>query len=292
MKEPHEHYRRHNFFLGSREDPEEARIILFGAPMDWSTSFRPGTRFGPGHIRYCSEGLEEYSPYLDRELREVSFYDAGDITLSFGDVEGSLARIKETARHVVGGGKIPFVLGGEHLISYPVVAAVREKYPELVVLHFDAHTDLREEFFAARLSHATVMRLIHYLGGIELYQFGIRSGEREEFLWAEKNAHFYPLISPPYAFLEPLQEVAAAIKGKPVYVSLDIDVVDPAFAPGTGTPEPGGCTAQEILQAIHLLREQRVVGFDLVEVAPHLDHAEITGVLAAKLVREALLAWG
>jgi agmatinase len=273
-------------FIGSTSDWEVAKLIIVGAPMDCTTSFRPGTRFGPGRVREVSEGLEKYSFYLDRSLKDVAFFDAGDTPVVFGDVDTTLASIKDVLADIVGLGKIPIMIGGEHLVSLPAVEVMADKYKELRVLHFDAHADLRDEYLGQRLSHATVMRRVaECVGPQNLYQFGIRSGTEEEFCFGHAQTNFYP-----DAILEPLRDCLAELGKDPIYVSIDIDVVDPAYAPGTGSPEPMGCTSREILEVVHLLSCLNVVGVDIVELSPPLDHGDVTAILVAKLVREILLA--
>ena len=277
-------------FLASSDNYAEARAVLVGLPFDATTSFRPGARWGPQAIRNVSEVLEEYSPYLQKDLGEVSFYDAGDLELSPGQVEASLKQIKAAAADLLEAGKLPIFLGGEHLVSYPLIQAAYRRYPDLAVLHFDAHADLREEYLGARLSHATVMRLVaEEIGSGRLYQFRIRSGTWGEFAYGQQHTNFFmDAITTPLSKLAP----ELAQRQRPLYVSIDIDVLDPAYAPGTGTPEPGGCTPQEIFKAIQLLKDANVVAFDLVELCPAYDQSSITAVLAAKIVREAILAWG
>lgn len=275
-------------FIGSAEKYDPAGIVIVGAPMDFTVSFRPGTRQGPQKIRQVSHGLEEYSIDLDLDLADYSYYDAGDVVLPFGAVQESLRRIGLVTAEILDGGKFPLVLGGEHLVSYAAIKEAAGTHPGLAVIHFDAHADLRDEYYGEYFSHATVMRrVVELIGGKNLYQFGIRSGTREEFDFARKNSNIFV-----DRVVEPLSEVLPLLKGKPVYVSLDIDVLDPAYAPGTGTPEPGGCTVREIMQAIHLLGELNVVGFDLVEVSPLYDPSERTALLAAKIVRELILTLG
>lgn len=279
---------RYTGFIGSTDTYEQAEIVLFGAPMDLTVSFRPGTRQGPQQVRQASYGLEEYSVDLERDLADYRYYDAGDVALPFGTAQESLRRIGLVTAEILSGGKFPLVLGGEHLISFAVIKEIAKVYPGLVVIHFDAHADLREEYLGEHLSHATVMRRVtDLIGGQNLYQFGIRSGTRDEFDFARYNTNMFV-----NEVVKPLFEMIPQLKGRPVYVSLDIDVVDPAYAPGTGTAEPGGCTSKEILHAVHLLGELDVVGFDLVEVSPHYDPSERTALLAAKLVREAILSFG
>jgi agmatinase len=274
-------------FMGSMEDYSRADVAIVGLPMDYTVSFRPGARMGPHQIRTVSVGLEEYSVYLGRDLADKRYVDCGDVELPFGNVPESLNRIEAVAARILADGKLPLMLGGEHLVSYPVIKAVADRFPGLAVLHFDAHADLRSDYLGESLSHATVMRKVaELIGGRNLFQFGIRSGTRDEFAYARQHTNLYV-----DQILEPLPEVCQFLGNRPVYVSLDIDVVDPAYAPGTGTPEPGGCSAVEILRAVHQLEKLNVVGFDLVEVAPVYDQNDRTSLLAAKIVREALLSF-
>lgn len=280
-------YAAHSFFLGSDRDYSSANAVIIGAPMDYTASFRPGTRLGPGIIREMSAVLETYSPYLRGDLEDISLYDHGDLELYLGNTKKSLDMIYQAAGEAFEDGKFPLFLGGEHLISLPVIKAAFEKYgSELVLFHFDAHTDLREEYMGESLSHATVIkRCMDFMEGSSIYQFGIRSGLSEEFLLGSRNTNFYP-----FEVIGPLQRAVKEIGDRPLYVTLDIDVVDPAYAPGTGTPEPGGCSAREILSAVHLFGACNLVGMDVVEVMGYGDPAGITGVLAAKIIREALIA--
>lgn len=272
-------------FLDSQESHETADYVLFGIPMDFTVSFQPGTRFGPQAVRTVSIGLEEYSFYQQSSLADVKYFDAGDIDLPFGNTQLSLERIEKVAADIHATNKTPIAIGGEHLVTWPLVKAAKEYYPDLAVFHFDAHADLRENYIGEVYSHATVMRHVGNLVGFEnLYQFGIRSGSAEEFVFANENVNFYF-----DKVLEPLKEVAKTWDGRPIYLTIDIDVVDPAFAPGTGTPEPGGCTSKEILQAILVMVELPIVAVDLVEVLPAMDPSQRTAALAAKLIREALI---
>ncbi len=275
-------------FMGARDAYDKCSMVIVGAPMDFTASFRPGSRFGPAEIRNVSEGLEEFSFDLQRDLADRNYFDAGDIPLPLGSAKKSLICIERALETIIKDGKKPLLLGGEHLVSLPAVKKAAESYPGLVVLHFDAHADLRDDYLGEKFSHATVMRRIsEVVGGDNLFQFGIRSGTSEEFQWGNRHTHMYPgKIS------EPLYDIIHEIKGLPVYISLDIDVVDPAFAPGTGTPEPGGCTSMEILNALHLLQGLNVIGMDIVEVCPVLDQSQITALLAAKLVRDSILLFG
>lgn len=278
-----------NVFIASRPEYDQADAVIYGMPMDFTVSFRPGSRFGPKKIREVSVGLEEYSPYLDRHLEQVSYFDAGDLLLPFGNPARSLEMIGEYVNKLLGDGKFPLGLGGEHLVSWPIIRQAYGKYPELAVIHIDAHTDLREHYEGEPLSHSTPIRkAADLIGGKNIYSFGIRSGMQEEFAWAKENIHLHK-----FDVLEPLRKELPSLSGRPVYVTIDIDVLDPAFAPGTGTAEAGGITSKELLAAIHEIARSdvQVIGADIVEVAPVYDHSEQTAIVASKLVREILLGW-
>lgn len=279
-----------NVFIKSHPNFEESQVVLYGMPMDWTVSYRPGSRFGPARIREVSIGLEEYSAYLDRELEEVKYYDAGDIPLPFGNPQKSIDIIEDYIDQVLAAGKFPLGMGGEHLVSWPVMKAVYKKYPDLAIIHFDAHTDLREQYEGEPLSHSTPIRKIaEHIGPNNVYSFGIRSGMKEEFEWAKQNG----MHISKFEVLEPLKEILPTLAGRPVYVTIDIDVLDPAHAPGTGTVDCGGITSKELLASIHAIArsEVNVVGGDLVEVAPIYDPSEQTANTASKLIREMLLGW-
>jgi agmatinase len=273
-------------FMASCCTYDRAACVLVGAPMDFTCSFRPGTRFGPGKIREVSPGIEEYSVYLDKSLEETLFYDCGDLDLPIGNVAGSLELIGASAEEIISDGKFPLFIGGEHLISVPVIDRAFRKYgEELVVVQMDAHADLREEYLGCGFSHASaIRRLLDFMPGRSIYQFGVRSGTREEFEFARENTNLFK-----FDVLEPLMKALPAIGGRPVYLTLDIDVADPSYANGTGTPEPGGISSRELLQAVHAFRGLNLVGFDIVEVSPPYDASDRTAVLAAKIIRDVIL---
>ncbi|AZV62029.1 agmatinase [Peribacillus frigoritolerans] len=279
-----------NVFIKSHPVFEESEAVLYGMPMDWTVSFRPGSRFGPTRIREVSIGLEEYSPYLDRELEEVKFFDAGDIPLPFGNPQRSIDMIENFVDSLLDAGKFPMGMGGEHLVTWPVIKAMFKKYPDMAIIHMDAHTDLREDYEGEPLSHASIIRKsAELIGPKNVYSFGIRSGLKEEFQWAKENG----MHISKFEVLEPLKEVLPQLAGRPVYVTIDIDVLDPAHAPGTGTVDCGGITSKELLASIHEIArsEINVVGCDLVEVAPIYDPSEQTANTASKLIREMILGW-
>lgn len=274
-------------FIGCDCAYEDAKIVLYGAPFDSTTSYRPGARFGSAAIRHESYGLETYSPYQDKDLEDKKIFDSGDIELCFGDTAAALSAIEERAGEILKDNKLPFLLGGEHLVTLGAFRAIVNKYPDVHVIHFDAHADLRDDYLGAKLSHACVIRRCHDLiGDGRIYQFGIRSGERSEFYWA-KEGH---TILHPFDF-EGLEQALDKLQQRPVYFTVDLDVLDPSAFSGTGTPEAGGVSFQALLNAIiKVCKGANVVGCDVNELAPSLDISGASTALACKIVREFLLA--
>lgn len=276
-------------FLGCDAEYDEARVVLFGAPFDSTTSFRPGTRFAGPAIRGDSWGLETYSPYQDRDLTDCHIFDSGDLELAIGDSEKVLAVIEERAETILKDDKLPFLIGGEHLVTLGSIRAAARKYPDLHIIHLDAHTDLREDYLGVRLSHACVIRRCwEILGNGRIHQFGIRSGEKDEFEWA-KSGHtsLHPFD------LEGLEETVESLKGKPVYFTLDLDVLDPSVFPGTGTPEPGGIDYMTLQRAvIAVCQNVCLVGCDVNELCLPYDASGVSTAVACKIIREMLLAIG
>ena len=273
-------------FMGCDAGYQEADIVLFGAPYDSTTSFRPGTRFAGSSIRNDSYGLETYSPYQDRDLGEGKIADLGDLELAIGSSEKVLAQIEETAEEILRDGKLPFMIGGEHLVTLGSVRAAVKHYPDLHILHFDAHTDLREDYLGVKLSHACVIRRCwEVLGDGRIHQFGIRSGEKAEFEWARSgHTDFHPFS------LEGLEDTIQTLKGKNVYFTLDLDVLDPSVFPGTGTPEPGGISFLELMRGtVRVCRELNLVGCDVNELCPPCDPTGASTAVACKIIREMLL---
>lgn len=274
-------------FIGCGGEYEESRIVIFGAPFDSTTSFRPGTRFGSQAIRNESYGLETYSPYQKKDLTDFKIFDSGDLELPLGDTARVLDQIENRAGEILRDGKLPFMIGGEHLVTLGSVRAAVKKYPDLCIVHFDAHADLRQDYLGVELSHACVLRRCWELVGDDrIFQFGIRSGDREEFLWAEKgHVNMHPFD------LEGLSQAVDRLSGRPVYFTLDLDVLDPSVFPGTGTPEAGGVTFLELLQAVlFVCRNCRVIACDVNELCPPFDQSGVSTATAGKIVRETLLA--
>ena len=274
-------------FIGCESSFEEASVVLYGAPFDSTTSFRPGARFGPSAMRHESFGLETYSPYQDRDLMDIRVFDSGDLELCFGSSEMALSDIEKRAAEILKAEKVPLLLGGEHLVTLAAVRAVVDKYPDLHIIHFDAHADLRDDYLGAKLSHACVLRRCYeFLGDNRIHQFCIRSGEREEFQFAAQHTDFHPFT------FDGLEEVVKRLKEKkvPVYFTIDLDCLDPSVFPGTGTPEAGGVSFLELLEAIRTVSQTNVVGADVNELAPMLDTSGVSTATACKVLRELLLA--
>jgi agmatinase len=273
-----------NRFLSGDLSYEECEICIVGLPYDGTSSYRPGARFGPNAIRKASWGMETYSPNLRRDLADLKICDLGDLEIPFGNREMALAKIREAIEKIINDGKYPVLLGGEHLITLPVVEGFRNRFRDLAVVQFDAHTDLRDEYLGETLSHSTVMRRISEVVGTgRLFQFGIRSGSREEFSYANDIGSLYDFSD------DGFHRAMSNIKGKPVYISLDVDVLDPSVLPGTGNPDPGGIDYSEIRWALQILGKARVIGFDVVELSPNHDPSEVSSIVASKLVREMIL---
>ncbi len=274
-------------FLGCQAGFEEAEMVIFGAPFDSTTSYRPGTRFASATMRHESYGLETYSPYQDLDLCDFAIFDGGDLELPFGDSEMALQQIEEAADQIVTSGKLPCMIGGEHLVTLGAFRSVLKKYPDLVLIQLDAHTDLREDYLGVKLSHACVVRRCYDLiGDGRIYQFGIRSGLKEEFYWAREHTHLQKFN------FDGLEEVVDFLvkTNVPVYFTIDLDVLDPSVFPGTGTQEAGGVSFMDLLDAIHQISRTRLVGMDVNELSPLLDASGASTAVACKVLRELSLA--
>lgn len=273
-------------FLGCDNAYEESGIVLFGAPFDGTTSYRPGTRMASRVMRAESYGLETYSPYQDRDLEDYAVFDGGDLDLCFGNTQRVLADIESFTDEVLADGKLPLMIGGEHLVTLGAVRAAVRRYPDLHIVHFDAHTDLRDEYLGEQLSHASVIRRAWELvGDGRIYQFGIRSGERAEFAWAKTHTQLTK-----FSF-DGLEQAIEALRGKPVYFTIDLDVLDPSVFPGTGTPEAGGVSFMALLGALtQVAGALHIVGADINELSPVYDQSGVSTAVACKVLRELLLA--
>jgi agmatinase len=276
-------------FIGCDSEYDDADIVIFGAPFDSTTSFRPGARFGSSAIRHESFGLEVYSPYQDKELTDYRIFDSGDIELCFGSAESALKDIEERADEILNDGKLPFMMGGEHLVTLGAVRAAFKKHPEMHLIQFDAHCDLRDDYLGAKLSHAAVVRRCHdFMGDGKIHQFCIRSGEKTEFEFAAKHTDMHK-----FSF-DGIKEVVADLVAKkvPVYLTIDLDCLDSGIFPGTGTPEAGGVSFTDLLHAIIEVSKCNIIGADVNELAPMLDTSGMSTATACKVVRELLIAIG
>lgn len=274
-------------FIGCDAEFCDSKIVLFGAPFDSTTSFRPGARFGSAAIRHESFGLETYSHYQKKDLTDFDIFDSGDIELCFGDPQRALTDIENRAEEILENKKLPLLIGGEHLVTLGSVRAVSKRYPNLHIIHFDAHADLRDDYLGAKLSHACVMRRCYdLLGDGRIHQFCIRSGEKAEFEFAENHTNMHP-----FSF-DGLTETVEKLKAQnvPVYFTIDLDCLDPSIFSGTGTPEAGGVSFNELLSAILKVCELNIVGADINELAPNLDTSGVSTATACKVLRELLLA--
>ena len=275
-------------FIGCDSEYKDADIVLFGAPYDGTTSNRPGARFGGRAIRAESFGIETYSPYLNKDLEDIKAFDGGELELPFGDPAPVLEIIYKHTKQIIFDNKLPVMLGGEHLITLGAVRACLEKYPDLHIIHFDAHTDLRDNYLGHKLSHACVIRRCWELAGDNrIYSYGIRSGTREEFEWAKEHIELEKFE----LTLHKIDDLGKKLGGTPVYFTLDIDVFDPAYFPATGTPEAAGVSFYELSAAMQIVCENfYIVGCDLTEYSPPYDTNGVCAATACKLLRELLLS--
>ncbi len=266
-------------WIGQNEDYNTSDIIMLGLPFDGTVSYRSGSRFAPEQIRLASWGMEDYSPRFDKHLQDVNFHDAGDLEFPLGNTYKSLDLIEKNVEEIYKDGKRVFGIGGEHLVTLPEIKAVSKFYKNLAVVHFDAHTDLREEYLGEEMSHSAVIRHISKIIGPEnIKQIGIRSGMKEEWeFMKEHNTLIYE-----YSGLD-------ALKDKKIFVTVDLDVLDPSVMPGTGTPESGGMQFNELMGWFEYLKDFDIIGADVVELAPDYDASGVSTAVAGKVIRELLM---
>ena len=266
-------------WIGQNEDYNTSDIVMLGLPFDGTVSYRSGSRFAPEQIRLASWGMEDYSPRFDKHLQDVNFHDAGDLEFPLGNTYKSLDLIEKNVEEIYKDGKRVFGIGGEHLVTLPEIKAVSKFYKNLAVVHFDAHTDLREEYLGEEMSHSAVIRHISKIIGPEnIKQIGIRSGMKEEWeFMKEHNTLIYE-----YSGLD-------ALKDKKIFVTVDLDVLDPSVMPGTGTPESGGMQFNELMGWFEYLKDFDIIGADVVELAPDYDASGVSTAVAGKVIRELLM---
>ena len=266
-------------WMGQNPDYESSDIVMMGLPFDGTVSYRSGSRFAPELIRLASWGLETYSPIFDEDLEDVNFHDIGDLEFPLGNTVKSLDMIERNVDAIYSDKKRFFGIGGEHLVTLPIIKALSRYYKDIVILHFDAHTDLRKEYLTEELSHSAVMyHCAKIIGFNNLKQVGIRSGMKEEFELMEK-----------YKTRLDFPEQLSKLKNKNVYVTVDLDILDPSIMSGTGTPEAGGYTFNELMEWFEKIRELNIIGADVVELSPHYDNSGVSTAVASKVIRELLI---
>lgn len=266
-------------WMGQNENYASSDIVMLGMPFDGTVSYRSGSRFAPEQIRLASWGLEEYSPRFDKHLEDVNFHDAGDLEFPLGNTYKSLDLIEENVEQIYKDGKRVFGIGGEHLVTLPEIKAVAKFHKDLAIVHFDAHTDLREEYLGEEMSHSAVIRHASKIVGPEnLKQIGIRSGMKEEWEFMKKHN----TLIHKYSELDEL-------KSKKIFVTVDLDCLDPSVMPGTGTPESGGMQFNELMGWFEYLKNFDIVGADVVELAPDYDASGVSTAVATKVIRELLM---
>ena len=266
-------------WMGQNENYASSDIVMLGMPFDGTVSYRSGSRIAPEQIRLASWGLEEYSPRFDKHLEDVNFHDAGDLEFPLGNTYKSLDLIEENVEQIYKDGKRVFGIGGEHLVTLPEIKAVAKFHKDLAIVHFDAHTDLREEYLGEEMSHSAVIRHASKIVGPEnLKQIGIRSGMKEEWEFMKKHN----TLIHKYSELDEL-------KGKKIFVTVDLDCLDPSVMPGTGTPESGGMQFNELMGWFEYLKNFDIVGADVVELAPDYDASGVSTAVATKVIRELLM---
>ena len=271
-------------FIASKDDFDSAKTVLIGIPFDGTSSFKSGSRFAPNSIRIFSDVLETYSPVFDKDIENINFYDFGDIFVTVNNFLKLSEKVEQIYSDILENSKKVISLGGEHLISLPVISTYKKYFEDIKVIHIDAHADLRDKYLSEKYSHATVMRRISEIVGYEnIYQFGIRSGTESEFLFARNNLNFFPFE------VEWQEKISEKLKSEKIYVSIDLDVLDPSVFPGTGTPEPGGITYKDLEKFLKNLYNLDIIGADVVELLPDNDNSGVSSIVAAKVVRELLI---
>ena len=266
-------------WIGQNADYNSADIVMLGLPFDGTVSYRSGSRFAPEQIRLASWGLEDYSPRFDKHLEDANFHDAGDLEFPLGNTYKSLDLIEKNVEEIYKDGKRVFGIGGEHLVTLPEIKAVSKFYKDLAIVHFDAHTDLREEYLGEEMSHSAVIRHASKIVGPEnIKQIGIRSGMKEEWVFMKEHK----TLIHKYSELD-------VLKGKKIFVTVDLDVLDPSVMPGTGTPESGGMQFNELMGWFEYLKDFDIIGADVVELAPDYDASGVSTAVATKVIRELLM---
>ena len=272
-------------FSQETENLIENSFGIIGVPFDSTTSYHSGSRLGPIVVREASFGFEKYNTVFNKDLT-AAFYDFGDVNVVPGNCEATCKIIEDTVNELLDLNIRPIIIGGEHSASIGAIKALTEKYEKLTVIHLDAHRDLVFEFVGEKYSHATVMRRVHEMGA-DLVQIGIRSASQDEDEFVKSTYNIQTFKNKDvHKHMDAIEYYLTNIEG-PIYISVDMDVVDPAFAPSVGNPTPGGLFMSEIETIIETLSHKDIVGFDVVETASD-RLGDNTAVIAAKIIYDFL----
>ena len=275
-------------FMGAQRDIDQCRVSLLGVPYDGTCCFRPGARFGPSAVREDSYGIETYCPQLNLDLEDINFTDIGSLDVPLGDAKLSLDYIRDATDILLKKNLKPLIIGGEHSITSGVIKSLITNYPDLIMLQLDAHADLRDEWLGSKFSHAcTMKRCLEILPSKKIFQIGIRSGTKSEFLEMNNSKRLIQHTLGKNA--KSLEEALKSFKGRPIYLTFDLDWFDPSIMPGTGTPEPGGYFWGDFAAIIDVIKSHNLIGADVVELSPKLDNTGISSILAAKVIRSLIM---
>ncbi|WP_269611749.1 agmatinase [Prochlorococcus marinus] len=275
-------------FMAAQRGIDQCRVSLLGVPYDGTCCFRPGARFGPSAVREDSYGIETYCPQLNLDLEDIKFADVGSLDVPIGDAKLTLDYIRDAIDILLKKNLKPLIIGGEHSITSGVIKSIVTHYPELIMLQLDAHADLRDEWLGSQFSHAcTMKRCLEILPSNKIFQIGIRSGTKSEFLEMHNTKRLIQHTLGANA--KSLEEALKSFKGTPIYLTFDLDWFDPSIMPGTGTPEPGGYFWGDFAAIIDVIKSHNLIGADVVELSPKLDNTGISSILAAKVIRSLIM---
>lgn len=266
------------------EEPRAGCPAILGCPLDMTSTYRQGSDKAPQAIRYASESIETYSPFFDRDITDFFFSDSGDVDMAGLTLDSALNKIEAAVSVILRRSARPLCIGGEHTIALPIINALSDTFDDFIVIHADAHSDLRDDYEGSVINHATVIkRVADIIGPDRLLQVGIRSGTKEEFSWMRNNK---TLLQWGWGAEKILH---SRIQGRPIYLTLDLDVLDPSCMPATGNPEAGGWIYGDLERLLGVLSCENILGADVVELNSALDASEVGTITAAKIVRELLL---
>jgi len=275
-------------FMGAKRNIDNCTVSLLGVPYDGTSCFRPGSRFGPSAVREDSYGIETYCPQLNLDLEDIHFADVGSLDVPIGDAKLIINYVRDATDILLKNNLKPLIIGGEHSITIGIIKSIITKQPELIMIQLDAHADLRDEWLGSKFSHACSMkRCLEILPSQKIFQIGIRSGTKLEFIEMRNNKSLIP-----YTLGDNAKYLAEALKdfhGRPIYLTFDLDWFDPSIMPGTGTPEPGGYLWRDFAAIVEVLKSHNLIGADVVELSPKLDNSGISSILAAKVIRSLIM---